>query len=129
MLAKRGCKVRVFVQPVPTTPTPTSPVNSTAPTPTVANASTQMPVVKSTATSIPVMVYNLATGKFSNVPHPTARPQNEGHPSLQSSKIPLLQDIPNAPVRVLLSLAQGQPLRICLKQGKIGQFPLHLPPL
>ena len=78
MLAKRKYKVRVLTQPVPTTPT--TPVNSTAPAPTVATTSAQMPVTRSTATSIPIMVYKLATGQFAEVPHPTARPQNEGHP-------------------------------------------------
>ena len=38
-------------------------------------------------------------GKFAEVPYPTARPQNEGHPSIQSSNPPPLEDIPNAPVR------------------------------
>ena len=85
--------MRVPAQPVPTTTTPT------APTPTVATASTQMPVVRSTVTSIPVMVYELKTGKFVEVPYPTARPQNKGHPSTQSSNPPPLEDIPNAPIR------------------------------
>ena len=87
VLTKLRYKVKVLIQPVPTTATPTQQVNSIAPTPTVATASTQMPVVKSTATSIPVTVYNLATGKFSKVPHPSARPQNEEsfHTKLQPS--------------------------------------------
>ena len=38
-------------------------------------------------------------GKFSKVLHPPTRPQNEGHPSTQSSNPPPLEDIPNAPVR------------------------------
>ena len=86
--------MRVLSQPIPTTTTPTAPLNSTAPTPTVATTSTQMLLVKSTAMSIPAMVYNLATGKFSKVPHPTARPQNEGCPSIQSSNHLPVQDIP-----------------------------------
>ena len=45
------------------------------------------------------MVYKLAMGKFAEVPCPTARPQNEGHPSIQSSNPPPLEDIPIAPVR------------------------------
>ena len=122
--------MRILAQPIPTTPTLTAPVNSTAPTPTVTAASTQMHMVKSAATSIPVMVYNLVTGKFSKVHHPTARPQNKGHPCIQSFNPPLLEDISNVPVR------QGTPwpsiwsaLENLLKQGKIGQFSLHLHPL
>ena len=99
MLAKRRYKVRVIAQPIPTIPTPTTPINSTAPSPTVATTSTQMPVVRSTAEYIPVMVYQLATGKFPEVPYPTARPQNKGHPSVQIPNPPPLEDIPNAPVR------------------------------
>ena len=38
-------------------------------------------------------------GKFAEVPYPTARPQKEGHPSIQSSNPPPLEDISNAPVR------------------------------
>ena len=73
---------------------------SPAPIPTVATTSAQMPVTRSAvATSIPVMVYKLAMGKFAEVPYPTARPQNEGHPSVQSPNPPPLEDIPNAPVR------------------------------
>ena len=97
MLAKRKYKVRVLAHPVPTTPT--APVNSTAPTPTVATTSTQMPVTRSAAKSILVMVYKLATGQFAEVPYLTARPQDEGHPSTQSSNPPPLEDIPNAPIR------------------------------
>ena len=99
VLAKRKYKVTVIAQPIPTNPTPTAPVNSTAPTPTIATASTQMPVVKSTDTSIPITVYNLAKGKFSEIPYPTGRPQNKGNPSIQNSKPPPLEDIPSAPVR------------------------------
>ena len=59
-----------------------SPQPPTAPTPTVATTSTQMPVTRSTATaSIPITVHKLATGKFAEVPYPTARHQNKGHPS------------------------------------------------
>ena len=99
MLTKRRYKVRAIVQPIPTTPTPTTPVNSTAPTPTVATTSTKTPVVRSTTEFIPVTACKLGMGKFAEVPYPTTRHQNEGHPSIQSS-IPLpLEDIPNAPVR------------------------------
>ena len=98
MLTKRSYKVRVLAQLIPFTPA------LTAPTLTVATTSTQMPVTRSTAAaSIPVMVYTLATGKFAEVPYPTARPQNEGHTSIQGSNPPPLEDIPNAPVR------QGSP--------------------
>ena len=59
-----------------------------------------MPVTRSAATaSILVMLYQLATIKFAEVPYPMARPQNEGHPSIQGSNPPPLEDIPNAPVR------------------------------
>ena len=67
--------------------------------PTVATTSTQMPVLKSAAAFILVMVYNLATGKFAEVPYPTGRSQNEGNPSIHSSSPPPFEDIPNAPVR------------------------------
>ena len=102
MLTKRKYKVRVLAQLVPTTLT--TPVNSTATAPTVASTSTQTPVTRSTAASILVMVYKLATGQFVEVPYPTARPQNKGHPSTQNSNPPLLVDIPSAQVR------QGTPL-------------------
>ena len=97
MLAKRRDKVRVLSQPVPTTPT--TPLNSTAPTPTVATTSTQMPVTRSAATSLLVMVCKLAIGQFAEVPYLTARPQDEGHPSTKNSNLPPLEDIPSAPVR------------------------------
>ena len=99
MLTKSRYKVSVIAYPILKIPIPTTPMNSTAPTPTVATTSTQMPVVRSTAESIPVMVYKLAMRKFAEVHYPTARPKNEGHPSIQSSNPPPLEDIPNAPVR------------------------------
>ena len=99
MLTKRKYKVRVIAQPIPTTPSPTAPVNSTAPNPTVATVSTQMFMVKSAATSILVTVYNLAKGKFTKIPYPRGRPQTEGNPFLQNSNPPHFEDIPNAPVR------------------------------
>ena len=68
VIAKRGCKVRVLTQPIPTITT------TTAPTPAVATTSTQMPVTRSIATSIPVMVYKLATGQFVELPYLTAQP-------------------------------------------------------
>ena len=85
--------MRVLAQPIPSTPT------STTPAPVVATVSTETPVVRSAAESISVMVYKLAKGKFAEVPYPTARPQNEGHPSVQGSNPPPLEDIPNVPVR------------------------------
>ena len=99
VLAKRRHKVRVLAQLIPTNPTPTMPVNSTAPTPTVSTTSTQIPVVRCIPESIPVMVYKLAMGKFAEVPYPTPRPQNEGHPSVQGSNPPPLEHIPNDPIR------------------------------
>ena len=96
---KRRYKVRVFAQPIPTTPATTAAVNLTpiVPTPLVATTSTQMPVIKSAAASIPVMVYNLAKGKFNGVPFPTERPQAEEIPSVHNSNPPPLEAIPNAP--------------------------------
>ena len=84
--------MRVLVQLVPTTTTPT------APTPTIATASTQMPVVRSTATSIPVMGDTLATGQFAEVPHLTGRPQDDRNVSIHSNPPPL-EDTPKAQVR------------------------------
>ena len=97
---KRRYKVRVIAQAIPTTPMPTTPVNltPTVPIPTVTTTSTQTPVVKSATTSILVMVFNLATAKFAEIPYPTGRPQNEGNPSVHDSNPPPLEDIPNAPV-------------------------------
>ena len=83
--------MRVLATSTTTTPT--------APTPTVATASTQMPVTRSTAIVILVTVYKLATEQFAEVPHPTARPQNAEHPSVQSSNPQPLEDIPKTPVR------------------------------
>ena len=121
MLTKRRYKVRVLAWPTPTTTTPT------APTHTVATASTQMPMKRSTATSILVMVYKLATGQFAEVPHPTTRPQTKGHPSVQSSKPPPLEDIPKAPVRQGTPWpSTGSPSKNFLKQEKTSQFPLYL---
>ena len=68
VIAKRGYKVRVLDQPVPTTTTLTT-----------ATTSTQMQATGSTATAIPVTVHKLATGQFAEVSSPTAIPQNKGH--------------------------------------------------
>ena len=45
------------------------------------------------------MVYKLATGQFAEVPYPTAKPQNDEHPSTQNFNPPPLEDIPSTPVR------------------------------
>ena len=85
--------MRVLAQPKTTTPT--APVNSAAPTPTVATTSTPASVTRSrsTANSILVMVYKLATRQFAEVPCQTTRPKNKG-PNPQP-----LEDILSAPVR------------------------------
>ena len=58
-------EVRVIVQPIPTTPTTSMPMNPISnPTVTTSTTSTQMPMVKSAVVSIQVTVYNLAQGKF-----------------------------------------------------------------
>ena len=41
----------------------------------------------------------MATAQFVEVPYLTARSQNKGHPSTQSSNPPPLEGIPNAPIR------------------------------
>ena len=132
MLAKGRYKVRVLAHHVTTTPT--TPVQSTAPTPSVATTFTQMPVTRSTATSTLVTAYKLATGQFVEVPYPTARPQDEDIPQPRTPTIHLWKTYPLPQLdRVPLSLAQGQLQKIYLKPEKIGQFPLlqhpHLPPL
>ena len=99
MIAKRGYKVRILAQPVPTTTTPT------APTPTVATASTQAPVVISTAASIPVMIYKLATGQFAGVLHPTGRPKEKRNSSVHSNPPPL-KDHTQCPSQTADPLAQ-----------------------
>ena len=108
---KRRYKVRVLAQTIPTTPIPTAAVKliPTVPIHTVATTSTQTPMVKSTAVSIPVMVFNLATRKFAEVPYPTGRPQNEGNPSIHKSNPPPLEDIPSAPVRQDTSWPSTEP--------------------
>ena len=93
MIAKRGYKVRVLVQPVPTTTTPTNSVKSAAPTPTETTISTQISVTRFTAKSILVTVYKLATGQFAKVPCLTTRLQNKGY------NPPPLEDIHSAPIR------------------------------
>ena len=65
--------------------------------PTTATTSTQMQISGFATTAIPVTGHKLATGQFAEVSNPTARPQNGGHPSVQS--LPPLEDIPKAPVR------------------------------
>ena len=87
MMAKRRYKVRVLIQPTPSTPTPTTCG------PMVATVSTQTPIVRSTAESVPVMVSKLAMGQFAEVPHPTTRSLNDNINLLP------LEDIPSAPDR------------------------------
>ena len=85
MIVKRRYKVRVLIQPTPSTPT------ATAPTPMVATVSTQTLIVKSTAESIPVMVYKLAMGQFAEIPHQTPRSLND------NTNPPPLEYIPGCP--------------------------------
>ena len=127
--AKRRYKVRVIAQPIPTNPTPTTPVNSTltVPTPTVATTSTQMPVVKSTATSILVMVYNLTIGKFDEVPYPSERSQASNNPFVHNSNPPPLEAIPNAPVRDGTPWPTTIPASTNLFEARAG-WPVHPKP-
>ena len=77
-LVKRRYQVRVFTQPMPTTPTlPMNPIPPAIPTPIVATstATSQMSVVKSAAPFIPVTVYNLAQGKFKGITYPQEGPK------------------------------------------------------
>ena len=110
--------MRVLAQPVPASPT--APVNSTAPAPTAATTSTQIPVTRSVTTSILVTVYKLAAGQFAEVPYPTIRPQEEGHPLTQNSNPPPLKDIPSAPVRQGTTWPKGQLQKIYLRPEKTG---------
>ena len=85
--AKRSFKVRVITQPITANPIlPINPIPPTVPTLTVATstATTQIPVAKSAATSIAVTVYNLAQGKFKEIPYATTKLQ-EGEGSSASS--------------------------------------------
>ena len=88
VIAKRGYKVRVLNQPMPTNTAPMSATTST---------STQMQTTGFATTAISVAMHNLATGKFAEASSPIARPQNGGHPSGQNP--PSLEDIPKTPVR------------------------------
>ena len=120
-------KVRVIAQPIPTTPMPLAPVNSTwtVPTPSVATTSTQIPMVKSVATSIPLRVYNLVKGNFDGVPYPPGRPQAKKNPSIHHSSPPQLEAAPNAPTfQTPPGLTPYQSPQIYLKPGQTGQFPL-----
>ena len=83
MIAKRGYKVRVLNQPIPTITAPTT-----------ATTSTQMQTTGFAATAIPVTMHKLATGQFAEASSPTARSMNGGHPSVQNP--PPLEDIPKA---------------------------------
>ena len=84
MIAKRGYKVRVLNQPMPTTTAPTT-----------ATTSTQTQTTGFTTTAIPVTVYKLATGQFSEAPCPTARPSFQNPPPLEDiPKVPIKQGTP-----------------------------------
>ena len=127
--------MRVIVQPLPADPT-----LSADPTPTAVTTMvtlTQMPVTKpATATTkpslIPVTVYNLAQGKFKEIPYPTRKSQEEEGPSTPAVTIPqkyssqklqpLLQ--PNRPEGTPHGQIQCQPLLTYLLKGHHGQFPL-----
>ena len=94
---KRRFKVRVFVQPMPNNPTlPMNPTLLTNPTPTAVTTkmtSTQMSVAGPATTTaktslIPVTVYNLAQGKFKEIPYPTRKSHEEEGPSAPSSNNP-----------------------------------------
>ena len=63
VIAKRGYKVRVLDQPMPTTTALTT-----------ATTSTQTQTTGSTARTIPVTVHKLATGQFIEASSPTAKP-------------------------------------------------------
>ena len=95
---KRRFKVRVITQPMPINPTlPMSQTLSTDPTPTAVTTMvtlTQMPVARSVtaiAKSISVTVYNLAPGKFKEIPYPVSKSQEEESPSTSSGNNPLLE--------------------------------------
>ena len=103
MPVKRRFKVRVIVQPMPINPTlPMNPTLSADPTPTgVTTLATlmQTPVAKpatTTAKSIPVTVYNLAQGKFKDVPYPARKSQKDEGPSAPSSNSPPEEQQPKA---------------------------------
>ena len=94
---KRRFKVRVIVQSMPTNPTlPMNPTSPADPTPTVLTTmvtSSQMPVAKPATTTtksslILVTVYNLAQGKFKEIPYPTRRSQEEEGSSAPSGNNP-----------------------------------------
>ena len=132
--AKRRCKVRGIVQPLPTTPTMTMPM-SPIPTPPVATstASTQMPVVKLVATSILVTVYNLAQGNSKEFPTPEEDsklrkflpPPTSIHYNLNLYPMPQPSRLDLTP----LGLTLCQPPQIYLMPGQIGQFSLCKPPI
>ena len=95
---RRRFKVRVIEQPMPINPivpmNPTLPTNPTPTAVTTMKTSTQMPVAKpETATAktslLPVTVYNLAQGKFKEIPYPTRKSQEEKAPLPPVVTIPL----------------------------------------
>ena len=90
--------MRVIVQPMPANPTlPMNPTLPADPTPTAVTTmmtSTQIPVAKPATTTaksslIHVTVYNLAQGKFKDVPYPARKAQEEEGPSAPSGNNPL----------------------------------------
>ena len=90
--------MRVISQPMPANPTlPVNPTLSTDPTPTAVTTKVtlvQVPVAKPATTivkSIPVTVYNLAQGKFKEIPYPLRKSQEDEGPSTPSSNNPLVE--------------------------------------
>ena len=84
---------------------PSLPVNltlSTDPTPTVVTTTAtlaQTPVAKPATAivkSTPVTVYNLAQGKFKDIPYPARKSQEEEGPSTPSDNNPLVEQQPKA---------------------------------
>ena len=76
--------------------------------------STQMPVAKPTATTksslIPVTVYNLALGKFKDVPYPTRKYQEEEGPSTSSGNNPHEEQQPESAASVTAQQNRGHPM-------------------
>ena len=95
--------MRVIAQPLPSNPTlPMNLILSTDLTPTADTTMTtltQTPVAKPTTTitkSIPVTVYNLAQGKFKEIPYPASKSQEKEGPSTSSGNNPLVEQQPEA---------------------------------
>ena len=95
--------MRAIAQPMPTNPTlPMNLTLSTDPTPTDVTTMAilaQMPVAKlatAIARSISVTVYNLAQGKFKEIPYPVRKYQEEEGHSTPSSNNPPMEQQPEA---------------------------------